>query len=299
MAEESTIEELNPGDSRPSDVSAEEVPVEEDAALKGDDAGAGDDSQSSQGSWPVDRLKPLVEALVFASGEAINAGRLAKAVRGASRQEVTAALQELQAECEARGVRLVEVAGGWQYRTAAEHAEPVRRLFKERPYRLSRAAVETLTVVAYKQPTTRQGIEGVRGVDSGGVLENLVEKRLIRIAGRLDVPGRPLVYETTKDFLELFGLKDLAAMPRLAELGDEMLMLADKAEFEQGAADEAAVLPLEPDDSMADDSKAEDTIAADAIADEAIADDAPPGGTVSTEQATESDDEIKEAAEKD
>lgn len=294
MAEESTIEELNPGDSRPSDVSAEEVPVEEDAALKGDDAGAGDDSQSSQGSWPVDRLKPLVEALVFASGEAINAGRLAKAVRGASRQEVTAALQELQAECEARGVRLVEVAGGWQYRTAAEHAEPVRRLFKERPYRLSRAAVETLTVVAYKQPTTRQGIEGVRGVDSGGVLENLVEKRLIRIAGRLNVPGRPLVYETTKDFLELFGLKDLAAMPRLAELGDEMLMLADKAEFEQGAADEAAVLPLEPDDSMA-----EDTIAADAIADEAIADDAPPGGTVSTEQATESDDEIKEAAEKD
>jgi segregation and condensation protein B len=294
MAEESTIEELNPGDSRPSDVSAEEVPVEEDAALKGDDAGAGDDSQSSQGSWPVDRLKPLVEALVFASGEAINAGRLAKAVRGASRQEVTAALQELQAECEARGVRLVEVAGGWQYRTAAEHAEPVRRLFKERPYRLSRAAVETLTVVAYKQPTTRQGIEGVRGVDSGGVLENLVEKRLIRIAGRLDVPGRPLVYETTKDFLELFGLKDLAAMPRLAELGDEMLMLADKAEFEQGAADEAAVLPLEPDDSMAD-----DTIAVDAIADEAIADDAPPGGTVSTEQATESDDKIKEAAEKD
>jgi segregation and condensation protein B len=275
-------------------VSAEEVPVEEDAALKGDDAGAGDDSLSSQGSWPVDRLKPLVEALVFASGEAINAGRLAKAVRGASRQEVTAALQELQAECEARGVRLVEVAGGWQYRTAAEHAEPVRRLFKERPYRLSRAAVETLTVVAYKQPTTRQGIEGVRGVDSGGVLENLVEKRLIRIAGRLDVPGRPLVYETTKDFLELFGLKDLAAMPRLAELGDEMLMLADKAEFEQGAADEAAVLPLEPDDSMAD-----DTIAVDAIADEAIADDAPPGGTVSTEQATESDDKIKEAAEKD
>jgi segregation and condensation protein B len=294
MAEESTIEELNPGKSSPADVSAEEVPVEEttaleDVSLKGDDAGVGDDSQSSQGSWPVDRLKPLVEALVFASGEAINAGRLAKAVRGASRQEVTAALQELQAECEARGVRLVEVAGGWQYRTAAEHAEPVRRLFKERPYRLSRAAVETLTVVAYKQPTTRQGIEGVRGVDSGGVLENLVEKRLIRIAGRLDAPGRPLVYETTKDFLELFGLKDLAAMPRLAELGDEMLMLADKAEFEQGAADEAAVLPLEPGDSITDDT----------IADDTIADDAPPAGTASTEQATESDDENKEAPEKD
>lgn len=289
MAEESTIEELNPGESRPSDVSAEEVPVEETgaeegASSKGDDAGAGDDSQSSQGSWPVDRLKPLVEALVFASGEAINAGRLAKAVRGASRQEVTAALQELQAECEARGVRLVEVAGGWQYRTAAEHAESVRRLFKERPYRLSRAAVETLTVVAYKQPTTRQGIEGVRGVDCGGVLENLVEKRLIRIAGRLDVPGRPLVYETTKDFLELFGLKDLASMPRLAELGDEMLMLANKAEFEQGAADEAAVLPLEPGDEI--------------VADE-VADDAPPAGTDLTKQAIESNDEIKEADEKD
>ncbi|HIL12069.1 MAG TPA: hypothetical protein EYG16_00165, partial [Deltaproteobacteria bacterium] len=117
MAEESTIEELNPGESGPADVSAEDVPVEEDATLKGDEAGTGDDSPSTQGSWPVDRLKPLVEALVFASGEAINAGRLAKAVRGASRQEVTAALQELQAECEARGVRLVEVAGGWQYRT--------------------------------------------------------------------------------------------------------------------------------------------------------------------------------------
>ena len=221
--------------------------ADEEKPLTGGDAGADEQQQVDDGRWPVERLKPVVEALVFASGEAIGTARLAQAVRGASRNEVVAVLRELQAECEARGVRLVEVAGGWQYRTAAEHAESVRRLFKERPYRLSRAAVETLTVVAYKQPTTRQGIEGVRGVDCGGVLENLVEKRLVRIAGRLDVPGRPLVYETTRDFLELFGLKDLAGMPRLAELGDEMQMLAEKAEFEQGAAEEAAVLPLEAD----------------------------------------------------
>jgi len=224
-----------------------------DAEAEGaDDEGTDDELNGSAkkgGLWPVDRLKPVLEALVFAAADPVPVRRMYQIITGSTKAEVVAALAELQAECEARGVRLVEVAGGWQFRTAPEHHEVIKRLFKERPYRLTRAGIETLAVVAYRQPVTRAEIESIRGVDASGVLEGLVERKLVRIAGRRDVPGRPLVYETTGEFLEVFGLKNLEALPTLAELGDEVLSMADRAGIDQNDERDAPILPLEEGDS--------------------------------------------------
>jgi len=200
------------------------------------------------GLWPIDRLKPIVEAMIFAVADPLPTRRICDALDGATAAEVRAAALALQAEYVSRGVRLVEVAGGWQFRTAPEHHAPVRQLFKDKPARLTRAAIETVAIVAYKQPATRAEIESVRGVDCAAVLETLVERKVVKIAGRRDVPGRPLVYITTPYFLELFGLKDLKALPTLAELGDEIGNLVAAAEFAQNEEGDAAILPLEDED---------------------------------------------------
>jgi segregation and condensation protein B len=118
-----------------------------------------------------------------------------------------------------RGIQLQEVAGGYQFRTARENAEWVRAVFRDKPARLGRAALETLAIVAYKQPATRAEIEVIRGVDVDGVLTTLLSRRLIKIAGRKEAVGRPLLYVTTPEFLEVFGLKDLNELPSLKELG--------------------------------------------------------------------------------
>jgi segregation and condensation protein B len=117
-----------------------------------------------------------------------------------------------------RGILLAEVAGGYQLRTIAESAEYVKTLIREKPNRLSRAALETLAIIAYRQPITKAEVETVRGVDVDGVLNSLLTKKLIRIMGRKDVPGRPWVYGTTPQFLELFGLNDLSSLPPLPEI---------------------------------------------------------------------------------
>ena len=207
------------------------------------------------GLWPVERLKPLLEAMIFAVADPLSARRVSDALDGATTAEVRAAAAALQAEYAERGVRLVEVAGGWQFRTAPEHHAVVRQLFKDKPLRLTRAAVETVAIVAYKQPATRVEIEGVRGVDCAAVLETLVEKKILKIAGRRDVVGRPLVYVTTPFFLELFGLKDLKSMPTLAELGDEIGNLVEAAEFARSEEADAAILPLEDEGASVEDSE--------------------------------------------
>ena len=208
-----------------------------------------EETESEGGRWPVERLKPLLEAMIFAVADPLTPRRVCDAIEGATTAEVKAAAAALQTEYAERGVRLVEVAGGWQFRTAAEHHAAVRQLFKDKPLRLTRAAIETVAIVAYKQPATRAEIESVRGVDSAAVLENLVEKKILKIAGRRDVPGRPLVYTTTPFFLELFGLKDMKALPTLAELGDEIGNLASVAEFGKSEEAGAAILPLEDDEA--------------------------------------------------
>lgn len=166
-------------------------------------------------------LVPLVEALIFASDGPIRAERLAEALEIGT-DEVGAAIAGLQADYadRPRGFLLQEVAGGFQLRTRPEYADFLRKLGRSRPFRFSRPALETLAIIAYRQPITRTEIEYLRGVDSGSVLKTLLEKHLVRILGKKDVPGKPMIYGTTREFLELFGLPDLAALPTLREFGE-------------------------------------------------------------------------------
>ena len=174
------------------------------------------------------RLPALAESLLFAAGRPVPLSQLIEALDGPGRTELLGALEHLARiyEREGRGLRLVQVAGGWQLRTPAEHGPWVRRLLHERPPRLSRPMLETLAIVAYRQPCTRLEIEAVRGVDVEAVLTTLIERRLARIVGRKEAPGRPLLYATTREFLEVFGLPDLKALPPLRDLGDGAALLA-------------------------------------------------------------------------
>jgi segregation and condensation protein B len=168
-----------------------------------------------------ERLDGILESLLFAAGAPVALKRLVEILNGPSAREIRVALQRLADEYgrERRGIHLAAVAGGYQFRTVPENAEWVRALLRERPARLGRAALETLAIVAYRQPVTRADIEAVRGVDADSAVSSLLAKRLIKIAGRKETVGRPLMYATTPEFLELFGLKDLAELPVLKEIG--------------------------------------------------------------------------------
>ncbi len=161
-------------------------------------------------------IKAIVESILFAAGTPVAVHRLAEVI-GVAQAEVRAAVMLLIEEYAAaeRGVRLVEVAGGYQFRTAAEYADYVKKFVQEKPSKLSRAALETLAIIAYRQPLTKAEVELVRGVDVDGVLNSLLTKKLIRVVGRKDVAGRPWVYGTTPQFLELFSLNDLNSLPPL------------------------------------------------------------------------------------
>jgi segregation and condensation protein B len=192
----------------------------------------------------VARLVPLVEGLLFAAGAPVPVPRLVQALDGPDRRDVMKALTLLadRLEHEGRGLRLVRVAGGYQLRTLAEHGPWVRRLLGGKPPRLSRPMLETVAIVAYRQPCTKPEIEAIRGVDVDAVLSTLLERRMIRIVGRKEAPGRPILYGTTKEFLEVFGLPDLDALPPLRELGELAEALAARDEA-TGDGDSAA--PLE------------------------------------------------------
>jgi len=181
-------------------------------------------------------LGGVIESMLLASGAPVPLARLVEVLDGPDRREVAAALRALGAsyEQQGRGLRLVYVAGGYQLRSAPEHARWVRRLLGGRPPRLSRPLLETLAIVAYRQPCTRPEIESIRGVDADAVLASLVERRLIRILGRKDAPGRPILYGTTKEFLEVFDLPDLQALPPLRELGEGAEALVARAEAAAG-----------------------------------------------------------------
>ena len=240
------------GDEAEAEVPTEaeaEVPTDAEAEVP-TDAEAEVPTDEGTGLWPVDRLRPLVEALLFASGDPLPAKKIAEIVEGSTVEEVKATLVDLSTELLTRGIRVVEVAGGWQLRTAPEHQRYVRKLFREKPQRLTRAATDTVAVVAYKQPVTRHEIEAVRGVDSGGVLESLIERRLVKVVGRKDVPGRPLVYATTREFLELFGLNTIRDLPTLPELGSDFERMSERGGFYE--RDDAPVLPLEEGDGAQD-----------------------------------------------
>jgi segregation and condensation protein B len=192
----------------------------------------------SEAGWADQKLKSILESLLFAAGQPVSLTQLANALEEVPRERIRKMLSEMAAGYAAsrRGFLLEEISGGYQLRTPSEHAVYVRRLLSARPPRLSRPVLETLAIVAYRQPVTRPEIEQLRGVDTGGVLDTLVERNLIRIAGRKEAPGRPLMYTTTSDFLELFGLKDLESLPDLAEFR-ELEGLREPANVAQTAPD--------------------------------------------------------------
>ena len=165
-------------------------------------------------------LNLIVEALLFTSDRPLEAREINAWFPDYNQSEIRKALMELEAEYDAmeRSFVLKQVAGGYQFRTRSDYASHVLRMLQASPTRLSRAALETLAIVAYKQPILRQEIERLRGVDVGGILKTLMEKALIRIVGRKNLPGRPLIYGTTKKFLEVFDLKDLDSLPKLKEI---------------------------------------------------------------------------------
>jgi len=166
-------------------------------------------------------LKTVIESLIFVSESPLRSERLAEVLE-VEPARIAQAVQELMIDYEKspRGFILQEVAEGYQFRTRPEHGEWIRRLNRSKPFRFSRPALETLAIIAYRQPVTRAEIEYLRGVDSGGVVKTLLDKRLIRILGKKDVPGRPLIYGTTREFLEFFGLRDLAGLPALQEFSE-------------------------------------------------------------------------------
>jgi segregation and condensation protein B len=165
-------------------------------------------------------LKLIIEALLFASDRPLNVREFNACLPDETGSKITQALNELQAEYDGlkRSFVLREVAQGFQLRTRSEYAPYILRMLKTSPTRLSHAALETLAIIAYKQPILRQEIERLRGVDVGGILKTLLEKDLIRIMGRKNLPGRPLIYGTTKKFLAVFDLKDLGSLPKLKEI---------------------------------------------------------------------------------
>jgi len=179
-----------------------------------------------------ERVRTVVESLLFVTDKPVSLDQLHEAT-GVERSHLQAALEELAGLHRERGsgVLLTEVAGGWQFRTEPDSGEFVRRFLRVKPHRLTRAALETLAIVAYRQPVTRPEIEDVRGVDSGAVVKALLERRLIKILGKKDEVGRPILYGTSREFLEFFALKDLSALPTLREfheLSEEHRTLVDQ-----------------------------------------------------------------------
>jgi segregation and condensation protein B len=191
-------------------------------------------------------LMSILEALLFVAHEPVTVERLAGALGGTAKARIREALGRLQTEYEAsqRGLQLVEIAGGFQLGTRPEHASWIRQLAKTKPApKLSRSSLEALAIIAYKQPIIRSEIENIRGVETSGVLRTLLERKFVRIVGRKEVPGRPIMYATTKYFLQHFGLRDLAELPPLREfkeLGEaepELFPASEEALPGDGASD--------------------------------------------------------------
>ena len=164
----------------------------------------------------------IIEALLFASESPLTVERIVETLSDTEKKEIVSLLEGLIREYDARGggICLREVAGGFQFRTRTDLSLWVRKLKAGRPALLSTPALETLAVVAYRQPLVKAEIDRIRGVDASGALKGLLEKKLVRIVGRKDVPGKPIIYGTTRKFLEVFNLKDLSELPTLRELKD-------------------------------------------------------------------------------
>lgn len=200
-----------------------------------------------------DKLDAIVEALLFAAARPVPAGQIAEVleVDEGAVPEIVAALSRA---LEGRGLQVVTLAGGYQLSTCPAFAEYLRRLREPEPEKLTRPALETLSIVAYRQPITRPEVDAIRGVDSSSVLTSLTEKGLVKIVGRKAAPGRPLLFETTSHFLSSFGLKSLDDLPMLDALRTAAVRQQSLEQAEIGDADTAPEQPDEAGDDEPSDS---------------------------------------------
>lgn len=222
---------------------------------------------ASEGSEVLDvppqrsaELKAILEALIFASPDPLGLKAIAKILDAEPKEDIERALGELKQDYERPGgLQLVEVAGGYQIVTRPDLHEWVRRLFHERTtQKLSVQALETLAVIAYRQPITSLEIAEVRGVNTSGVLNTLLERHLIKIVGRKQVVGRPFLYATTREFLIRFGLKDIGELPKIEDMA-EALGIESGLLVEQTTSEE--MLPLvEPEEGEGDESSGEEPV---------------------------------------
>ena len=193
-------------------------------------------------------LKAVVEALIFASPEPLTPKMLFKLLADEPKEDVTATVEALKADYESRpGLQFVEVAGGYQIVTRPELHEWVRRMFHERStQKLTVQSLETLSVIAYRQPITALEIGEIRGVNTSGVLTTLLERHLVKIVGRKNVVGRPFLYATTKEFLIRFGLNDLGDLPKIEDMAEALGFDPPARLIEQSPPEE--MLPLQDDE---------------------------------------------------
>jgi segregation and condensation protein B len=228
---EESIEVREPVDEPTASLDAVEVVPESGKGVVHDMAAPAADSALSD----MRALKGILEALLFVTAEPIPVTRFLALLGAVTKQDVDQALASLAQdyEQEGRGLQLAEVAGGYRIVTKAEFAPWLKRLEKVKsPSKLSRSALESLAIIAYKQPIVRAEVEQIRGVETSGVIRTLLERKLVRIVGRKEEPGRPIMYGTTKFFLEHFGLRDLSQLPPLRE-------------FKQLGESEQAMLPID------------------------------------------------------
>ncbi len=197
-----------------------------------------------------DELKPILEALIFASPDPLTSKTLFQLLDTEPRENVEEALAALQADYEQRGgLQMVQVAGGYQICTRPELHEWVRRLFHEHSkQRLSVQALETLAVIAYKQPITGAEIAEIRGVNASGVVGTLLERQLVKVVGRKQVIGRPFLYATTREFLNRFGLRDLDDLPKVEEMAEALGVEVPAALVASGPATESLPFDTEPEE---------------------------------------------------
>jgi len=170
-------------------------------------------------------IKKIIEALLFVSQKPLTIEEIRQAFDGIEDKDIEGAIEELKRDYSGqdRSFGIAELAGGWQIVTNPEFAPWISKLFKQNEVRLSNPAMETLAIIAYKQPLTRSEMERIRGVNVDGVLKTLLDKNLIKIRGRKDAPGRPITYGTTEEFLKHFGLKALTELPRLQDFSEHDL----------------------------------------------------------------------------
>ena len=233
-------------------------------------------------------LKAILEAAIMASETPLNLDRLASLFpeeggEAVARDDLRQALEALSADLDGRGVELREVAGGWRFQTRAECAPWVNRLWEERKPRYSRALLETLAIIAYRQPITRAEIEDIRGVAvSTGIIKTLHEREWVKVVGHRDVPGRPAIYATTREFLSYFNLTSINDLPTLDELRDLDEINPDLfAEFEakvESAAEDAEAAPSDasPDEASSEAAPSDEASADDTSPDDVHQDDASP-----------------------